>query len=90
MINIININICFTVMNGLLRMIDISGYLSNNTAVYDCQSSPSVMLSPSMTKYVTVLSGLILMLTSSLNSNKKKHIQKILRQPVIVHWSKIQ
>ena len=40
-------------MNGiLLRMIDISGYLSNNTAVYDCQSGPFIMLSPSMTKYV--------------------------------------
>ena len=63
MINI-NINICFTVMNGMLpRMIDISGYLSNNTAVYDCQSGPFIMLSPSMTKYVTFPSGLVLILT---------------------------
>ena len=70
MINIININICFTVMNGLLpRMIDISGYLSNNTAVYDCQSGPFIMLSPSMTKYVTFPSGLVLILKSS--SNKR-------------------
>ena len=63
MINI-NINICFTVMNGMLpRMIDISGYLSNNTAVYDCQSGPFIMLSPSMTKYVTFPSGLVLIHT---------------------------
>ena len=51
-------------MNGMLpRMIDISGYLSNNTAVYDCQSGPFIMLSPSMTKYVTFPSGLVLILT---------------------------
>lgn len=63
----------FTVMNGmLLRMIDISGYLSNNTAVYDCQSGSFIMLSPSMTKYVTFLRGLVLILAYISNKNPLK------------------
>ena len=48
-------------MNGiLLRMIDISGYLSNNAAVSDWPASPFIMLSPSMTKYVTFSQCLLL------------------------------